>query len=650
MQKTLIRALAILCLISIPALPAFAIDEGRLKTFLEGNDYWNVRLAPDGKHLSLLTKREDRNTLVIMNIETMEPTAAVKYEEAMDIEIFNAEWVNSDLVRYSITRKFAQYESAFVHPDLFLVSVDGKRNERIWSRFGNVLNQRTKETVRGFPSYLAKYPDSDDELLIYVRSFARRDGAGRGGIYRLNLDSSLVKHYAKVPAYTSEVLSDEAGTIFVALVLNRESERHVLITHNKVDWEPLNHDLGHLSTEFTPFKIAGDFLYGRAQSGEAIDAETHIIRYNMTTDEWEDVFEIGFASISDVAIGDDGQLDRVQWIDAKPKIAVLDKTDKVSQVVSAFARNYEGFNVNVISVTDDESKMLLHVGSAAHAGEYFLFDFDTKKANFLIAMQAAIDGNELSELEDATFVSSDGVTIPGWFQTPKGGEKPPLVVYIHGGPHGPYNAFGFNTRWHLLNEMGYAVYAPNFRGSGGYGPNFEYAGYGQWGTRMIDDMYEGVQALIEAGKIDPDRVCVFGGSYGGYASTQSLVRHNDFYKCGVIIAGVFDLRLMMKYTDIADSYMGDNYMAKAIGDNEDALTEMSPRQNIDKIKAPMLILHGKEDERTPFKDAVDFVDALKEQNKNFQYRWYDKEGHGNAKLENRIDEWQLIEEFFSENL
>jgi acetyl esterase/lipase len=650
MQKRIFKALAIVCLVSLTAAPAFAIDEGRLKVFLEGNDYWNVRLAPDGKHLSLLTKQDDRNTLVILDTETMKPTASVKYTEAMDIEIFSAEWVNSELVRYSITRKFAMYEAAFVHPDLFLLSVDGKRNERIWSRYGNIVNKRTKETVRGFPSYLAKYPDNDDEVLIYVRSYARRDGAGRGGIYRLNLDSSVVKHYAKVPAYTSEVLSDEAGSVFVAQVLDRASERRVFVTHNKVDWEPLQHDLGHLSEEFTPFRIAGDFLYASAQSSDAIDAETHLIRYNMTSDAWEDVFELGFASISDIAIGDDGELDRVQWIDGAPKMAILDESDKVSQVVKAFARNYDGFNINVISVTDDENRMLLHVGSAAHAGEYFLFDFDTKKARFLVAMQEGIDGNELSELEDATFVSSDGVKIPGWYQAPKGREKPPLVVYIHGGPHGPYNAFGFNTRWHLLNEMGYAVYAPNFRGSGGYGPNFEYAGYGQWGSRMIDDMYEGVQALIDAGKVNPDRVCVLGGSYGGYASTQSLVRHNDFYKCGVIIAGVFDLRLMMKYTDIADSYMGDKYMAKAIGDTEEALTEMSPRQNIDKIKAPMLILHGKEDERTPFKDAVDFVDALKAQNKRFEYRWYDKEGHGNAKLENRIDEWQLIEKFFSENL
>ena len=233
---------------------------------------------------------------------------------------------------------------------------------------------------------------------------------------------------------------------------------------------------------------------------------------------------------------------------------------------------------------------------------------------------------------------------------PKGVELPPLVVYIHGGPHGPYNTYSFNTRWHLLNEMGYAVYAPNFRGSGGYGPRFEQSGYGLWGTRMIDDMYEGVQALIDAEKVNPDRVCAFGGSYGGYGTAQSLVRHNDFYKCGVIIAGVFDFKVMMKLTDIADTYMGDNFMAKVIGEDREFLRSISPQENIDKIKAPMLIIHGEEDERTPFKDAVKFVEALKEKDKRFEYKWYPKEGHGNVNIENQVDEWQLIQAFFYENL
>jgi dipeptidyl aminopeptidase/acylaminoacyl peptidase len=644
--------LIILLLVGAFATPAQAIQESRLTAFLEGSDYWNVRLSPDGQHLSLLTKEDDRNMLVILDLETMKPTVSVKYEENTDMEIAAAEWLNDELVRYTITRKFAMWEAPRFYPDVFVVSADGKRNDRIWSVLGNYGNNSMQrgEVVRGFPFYLADHPELENEVLIYVRSFGRRDGAGRGGIYRIDLRNGDTKEYAKVPLYTDNVWSNEDASIFVASTWDRDAERHVYITRNRVDWVPIQHDLEHVSKEFRPFEIAGDYLYARVQSSEAIDAETHLIRYNIETEEWEDVYEIGFASINDVAIGDDGELDRIQWIDGEPKIDLIDEEDKVSKVVAAFSRAYPGFNINVVSITDEEDKMLLHVSSGAHAGEYFLFDFEARKAKFLLASQERIDGNELSELEDATFTASDGVRIPGWFMPVEDLEKPPLVVYIHGGPHGPYNAFGFNTRWHLLNEMGYAVYAPNFRGSGGYGPNFEYAGYGQWGSRMIDDMYEGVQALIDAGKVNPDRVCVFGGSYGGYASTQSLVRHNDFYKCGVIIAGVFDLKTMMKLTDIADSYAGDDYMAKAIGDTPEKIKEFSPLQNIDKISAPMLIHHGMVDERTPFKDAVLFVEALQAADKRFEYKWYEKEGHGNVKLENQIDEWQRIESFLYENL
>lgn len=650
------RLYSAILMAAVFAAPAYAIDEDRLRVYLEGSDYTSVRLSPDGKHISLITEQDDRNTLVIMDLETMKPTAAVKYTEATDMEIASAEWINKDLVRYRITRKFAMWEESFFYPDVFLLSTDGKTNVRIWSVMGNYENNspgaaKKGDLTRGFPFFLADYPGDEHEQLIYVRSFERRDGAGRGGIYRLDLRSGDTREHAQVPHFTDGVISNEDATIFVATTTNREAVRGVMITRNLVDWVPLEHDLAQLSPEYHPTEIAGNYLYAEAQSSDAIDAATHLIRYNLETGAWEDLFEIGFATMEDARIREDtGELLWVQWVDGEPKLEIIDKTDKLSKVLAAFARSYPDFRVSVVSVTDDEQKMLLHVGSGAHAGEYFLFDFETKQAKFLLASMEGIDGNNLSELEDATFVASDGVTIPGWFLPVEGVELPPLVVYIHGGPHGPYNAWGFNPRWHLLNEMGYAVYAPNFRGSGGYGPNFEYAGYGEWGSRMIDDMYEGVLALIDAGKVNPDRVCAYGGSYGGYGTAQSLVRHNDFYKCGVIIAGVFDLKTMMKLTDIADSYLGDDYMAKAIGDNEEKIREYSPMQNIDKIKAPMLIHHGEVDERTPFKDAVLFVEALEKANKRFEYKWYPREGHGNRKMENRIDEWQRIEAFLHENL
>lgn len=165
---------------------------------------------------------------------------------------------------------------------------------------------------------------------------------------------------------------------------------------------------------------------------------------------------------------------------------------------------------------------------------------------------------------------------------------------------------------------------------------------------MLDDVAEGARHLVEKGLVDGDRICVYGGSYGGYGSAQSLVRHNDLYRCGVIIAGLFDLEKQKARTDTKRWYAGGDYMDMAIGDDEQRLREMSPIYHVDQIRAPMLILHGEEDERTPFKGAVEFVEVLEKAGKDMDYHWYPDEGHGNALLENRIDAWQRIERFLQE--
>ena len=657
MKTKFLAAAVVLLLASLTTAPSYALDEERLRVFLDGSDYRNVRLSPDGEHIALITQEDDRNLLVIMNLATMKPTASVKYSESSDMDIVAAEWVNDELVRYRITRKYAMWEQEFLRPDVFLLTVDGKRNKRIWSVTGNYENNSSGSTrdrgklTRGFPNFLAENPTNENEQLIYVSSIERRDGAGRGGIYRLDLRTGDTNKYSSVPHFTLQVWSNEEASIFVATTRDMDDQKHVLFTRNGVDWENIDHDLDNLSKEFQPVRVARNYLYATAQSGDAIDADTHLIRYDFSSGEWEDVYNIGFAIFEGGYVDDDdGEAKILQWNDGAPKFELLDKTHKVSQVVAAFARSYEGFNINVVSMTDEQDKLLLHLSSGAHPGEYFLFDFATRKAKFLLPNMERIDGNELGELEDATFVASDGVTIPGWFQAPKGADTPPLIVYIHGGPHGPYEGYGFSMIYHLINEMGYAVYAPNFRGSGGYGPNFEYAGYGEWGSRMIDDMYEGAQALIKAGKVNSDRVCTMGWSYGGYGSLQSQVRYNDFYKCGVVLAGVFDLTTMMKLTDISNAWFGDKYMARAIADDPETIREYSPMQNIDKINSSLLIHHGEEDERTPFKDAELFVEALKKSNKRFEYKWYPKEGHGNRNMDNMIDEFQRIDAFLSENL
>jgi acylaminoacyl-peptidase len=285
------------------------------------------------------------------------------------------------------------------------------------------------------------------------------------------------------------------------------------------------------------------------------------------------------------------------------------------------------------------------VSSSNVLGDYYLYDKEANSVRYLIGMSSKLNEIQLSQAQYFAYTNTDGVKIPGWFQPAKTGEKSPLVVVIHGGPHGPYNSFGFSSSWHVLNQLGYSVYAPNFRGSGGFGVSFEKSGYGKWGTGMIDDMQQGAQALVDAGLVDDSQICAMGGSYGGYGTAQSLVRHADFYDCGIIIAGFFDIEALVNKTDVTDSYTGRQYMKAATGGTLEEQRNISPLRNLDKIKAPILLLHGKKDERTPFKGAEEMVSAMKKAGLDFEYKYYNKEGHGNRKMENRVDEWQRVAKF-----
>jgi dipeptidyl aminopeptidase/acylaminoacyl peptidase len=531
---------------------------------------------------------------------------------------------------------------------MFVLAADGSRNDRIWNVYGNYEDnaRRKGDLTRGHPQVINVLEDDPNRVLVLARSFERRDGQGLSKLVKLDVRNGNTHVIDETPEYVDNLLSSGDASLLLATSRSRDySSKMYLSNDGGKLWHEVTSGPGGYAEPIRPLLIEGRSVYALAQRNGSPDAPSHILRYHIDENRWEVVHDIGFSTLLDIDVGDDGELNLLAWYDDEPRLKVFDSSDLSAKVVRSIAKSYPGFETRAVSESGDGNLLLVHVGSGAHMGEYFLYDAAAKKARFLVANDEDFDGSKLSELQSVRFEASDGVTIPGWFQPVPGVEKPPLVVDIHGGPHGPYHPFGFNADWHLFNAMGYAVYAPNFRGSGGYGQGFERSGFGQWGTRMIDDMAEGARYLVEQGLVDPERICVYGGSYGGYGSAQSLVRHNELYRCGVIIAGVFDLKAMKRGTDVGEIYFGGSYMDQAIGADNDQLRDMSPIHNLDRIKAPMLVLHGKEDERTPFKGAVDFVEAAEKAGKDIEYHWYADEGHGNADIDNRIDEWRRIEDF-----
>jgi len=245
----------------------------------------------------------------------------------------------------------------------------------------------------------------------------------------------------------------------------------------------------------------------------------------------------------------------------------------------------------------------------------------------------------MAAMQPISFKARDGLTIHGYLTLPLGGHKPlPLVVNPHGGPFGIRDYWQFDPETEFLAYHGYAVLQVNYRGSGGYGAAFQNAGYYQWGGTMQDDLTDATQWAIKQGIADPKRICIYGGSYGGYAALEAVVKAPDLYKCAIGYAGVYDL--VMLHDRGGEMYYSSHgmgaYLSNTLGDNMAALRAASPVDHVNRIKAALFLAHGGADETVPIDQANEMRSALDKAGKKYEWLYYPNEGHGYFKLAHRV--------------
>ncbi len=309
----------------------------------------------------------------------------------------------------------------------------------------------------------------------------------------------------------------------------------------------------------------------------------------------------------------------------KPVFENAEMADAVRKVQAAF-KNYD---MRMIDWSNDLSHVIVRTTGIQDSGSWFTVDVKNLAASAFAYERLKIAPKHVGKFSTFEYTASDGLEMDGILTVPPGIEAKnlPLVMLPHGGPHSS-DRERFDWWAQAFASRGYAVFQPNFRGSTNRDGDFRIAGYGEWGRKMQTDKSDGLNALAEAGIIDPDRACIVGASYGGYAALAGVTLQQGIYKCAVAVAPVTDIRRMYREDYQASGSQKTTKVAlrEQLGD-PDIWDEVSPERFAERADAPILLIHGKDDTVVPYEHSRKMADALKDEKKPFEMVTLDGEDH-----------------------
>lgn len=605
-------------------------------------------ISPTGRHVAInVLGPQGTYQLVVLDTGTLTAKVVFHFNDA---DVANAQWISEKRLVFTSGNRTEQ-RNEFVNSDgLWAVDFDGTNMRQVaratWSSNYSMLDP----TVRFLTSMWSR--DSDSIFVTQARFTSDKRDFSHYELLKVDTRTGARTSINR-PGRVVRWLIDSTDTPRIAMT--RDKGRTSILHFRGDAWAKVaEFDTYTGQGGFEPFAFGpGTTIYvNRSQNG----GPGALYAYDPVKKEFsaEPVLTVaGFdlrASLKYAGgrlVGIDYQSDAwaTHWIDP----ALKETQAKIDQALPATV------NLVDVPVRGEVPFVLVRAYSDAEPGQYFLYDMKADKLVRIGRARPEIDPARMAVREFVRYKARDGMEIPAWVTRPRGAKGPlPTVVLVHGGPWVRGGTWAWNADSQFLASRGYAVIEPEFRGSTGYGFSHFKAGWKQWGQAMQADVADGTRWAIDKGIADPKRICIGGGSYGGYATLMGLVRDPDLYRCGFEFAGVTDLELMYTsdWSDASADYK-EFGMPVLLGDREaDAamLKENSPLTQAAKIRQPLLLAYGKEDRRVPIDHGTRFRDAVSKGNPNVEWVSYWDEGHGLAHIKNRLDFYTRVEKFLARNL
>ena len=626
------RALAsglVAAALAVAATPAFAVATAGagvpLEVFFRDAEFTGVTLSPDGRHIAVTVPRGEKTGVAILRVADRKVIG--NWDHGNHKHVANVVWASNDRVIFSLIARTGSLGESY-RIGLFTADLTGRRRREVARGHQYWVERR----VRGEP----------DKVWI-----TRRTRGDEIELLQLDASTTAVKSQATAPLMYGSFVIDHDNVVRYAIGEVDENSNTRTLALDGGEWAVLHEAEGGAHRIPQGFAPDNERVYfSISESGEP----SRIVLLDPETGAETPVSGNRNVEPTHFIRSSDGrEVLAIRYYDGLPGYHFIAPEHPESKLMQALLGAFPDHAVSFADISDDGNLALFTAYSDRDPGAYYLYNRATGEATFLLASRAWVDPESMAPSEPVSFVARDGQRLHGYLTVPNGMARKdlPVVVYVHGGPHGIRDYWHYDPEVQVLASRGYAVLRVNFRGSGGYGAGFELAGFRRWGTVMQDDLTDAVRSLIADGVADADRICIYGASYGGYAAMMSPIREPGLYRCAIGYAGIYSLPGMFSWGETKHS----EFLNEILPEAHEERVAQSPVHHVDRLTLPVMLVHGRRDRRAPIQQYSELVDALEDAGRPPEVTHVEPvEGHGFYGVESNVRLYTHLFEFLDHHI
>jgi len=591
-------------------------------------------LSPDGKKVAVTTHGDQQDRIAIYEVgKWAKPVRQLSTGGQKIVRAY--QWAGNDRVIVSQLSVFTFGGLIIPSTKLIAYTVSSDKVMPIGSNYGLIGDNIV-------------HLDPEGRFIL----LAQNDSRGRVEVDRIDLTTGSVTQVQEPRPGVDDWFADTSGVIRAGVDYSGRRWRIHYRENASAPWRimktsPIEDDKSVVEKVRLTSDLNKGFIVTNARTGRF-----GVYNYDFGAEAiGAPVFEHPTADIDAVLMSDaENSVDGVRYEDDRPRTAWLNPA--YAEIQQRLDKALPNRTNRIINRSRGGDHILLSSESASDPGGYYIYDRQAKRIEQFAQNFGRIDPKTLSPVQTIQYTARDGMALSAYLTVParSTGRNLPLILMPHGGPF-ERDHWEYDPAVQFLASRGYAVLQPQFRGSTGRGRSLVESGYGQWGLKMQDDLDDAVDWAARSGIVDPKRACIVGISYGGYAALWGALRNPDRYRCAVSVAGVSDLRAMLKYDSrflLARRYV-PQWRAKVMGEEKRDLTAVSPIRHAASLRIPLMIVHGEKDDNVPVAQSRDMVKALQRSNRPVETVFYPNSGHGPTNSRDLADYLARLEAFLAKH-